>query len=137
MTYTVAVGDTLAKIAQRFLGDPLRYKELATLNNISNPNLIKVGQVIVIPSQTKSGVPTVPTPLIPTTPLVPTPLLPVPVTATPRVAPVEVIPSAPATGGSFFQNLLGNKKLLIALAVGAGLFFYMRSKKTSRQTAMG
>lgn len=45
-TYVVKQGDTLGEIAQRFLGSATKYKELAAINNISNPNLIYVGQVI-------------------------------------------------------------------------------------------
>lgn len=45
-TYTVKAGDTLWKICKLYLGDGNKYKEIAALNNISNPNLIRVGQVI-------------------------------------------------------------------------------------------
>ncbi|KYG90388.1 peptidoglycan-binding protein [[Bacillus] sp. KCTC 13219] len=45
-TYTVKSGDTLWAIAKKQLGDGSKYAELAKLNNLSNPNLIKVGQVI-------------------------------------------------------------------------------------------
>lgn len=43
---TVEKGDTLSGIAKKYLGDANKYKQLATLNGISNPNLIYVGQVI-------------------------------------------------------------------------------------------
>lgn len=45
-TYTVKKGDTLSGIALKYLGSASKYKELAAINNISNPNLIYVGQVI-------------------------------------------------------------------------------------------
>lgn len=45
-TYTVVRGDTLWGIAASKLGDGNKYKQLAAINNISNPNLIYVGQVI-------------------------------------------------------------------------------------------
>lgn len=45
-THTVKKGETLWAICQKELGDGSKYKEIATLNNLSNPNLIKVGQVI-------------------------------------------------------------------------------------------
>ena len=48
-TYTVVSGDTLFKIAEKFLGDGNRYTELAKHNNIANPDHIEVGQVITIP----------------------------------------------------------------------------------------
>lgn len=46
--YTVKRGDTLAKIAAKY---KTTYKELATFNGLSNPNLIRVGQVIKIPCE--------------------------------------------------------------------------------------
>lgn len=48
-TYKVVKGDTLAKIAKKYLGDSSRYSEIAKLNKISNPNSLKVGQVIKLP----------------------------------------------------------------------------------------
>lgn len=45
-TYTVQKGDTLWNIAKKYLGDGSKYKELATLNNITNPNFLTVGQVL-------------------------------------------------------------------------------------------
>lgn len=46
-TYTVVAGDTLSGIASRY---GTTYQELARINNIANPNLIYVGQVIKIPT---------------------------------------------------------------------------------------
>ena len=45
-TYTVQAGETLGEIAAKF-GMPYGY--LADVNNIPNPNLIYVGQVLTIP----------------------------------------------------------------------------------------
>lgn len=45
-THTVKSGDTLWAIAKKYLGNGSKYTELAKLNKISNPNIIKVGQVI-------------------------------------------------------------------------------------------
>lgn len=47
---TVERGDTLSAIALAHLGAASKYKQLATINNISNPNLIYVGQVIKLTS---------------------------------------------------------------------------------------
>ena len=47
-TYTVQKGDTLWDIAKEFLGDPTKYTQLAALNDLSNPNLIYVGQTITL-----------------------------------------------------------------------------------------
>jgi lipoprotein NlpD len=52
--YTVKRGETLAQIA---LDHGLDYRELATWNNIENPNVIRVGQVLVLspPGQSTAG----------------------------------------------------------------------------------
>ncbi len=46
--YTVKAGDTLWAIAKRYLGDGSRYPEIASDNNIQNPNLIFPGQEVRI-----------------------------------------------------------------------------------------
>ncbi len=46
-TYTVVKGDTLSKIAKRY---KTSVEALAAMNNISNVNLIRVGQVLKLPS---------------------------------------------------------------------------------------
>lgn len=48
-TYTVQSGDSLWKIAKLQLNDGSRYKEIAALNNISDPNRIQVGTVLKLP----------------------------------------------------------------------------------------
>ncbi len=45
-TYKVKKGDTLWAICKKYLGDGSKYPQIAKLNGIKNPNLIKVGQVI-------------------------------------------------------------------------------------------
>ncbi len=47
----VKKGDTLAKIAERYLGDASKYKELAKENNIKDPDRIYPGQEIRMPSR--------------------------------------------------------------------------------------
>jgi hypothetical protein len=49
-THKVVRGDTLWGIAEKYLGSGTKYKQLAAINNISNPNLIYVGQVIKLTS---------------------------------------------------------------------------------------
>lgn len=49
---TVEKGDTLTQIAVDYAGGYSKYKQLAAINNISNPNLIYIGQKIYL---TKSG----------------------------------------------------------------------------------
>lgn len=49
--YTVKKGDTLWGIAKKYLGNGAKYTQIYDANKsiISNPNLIKVGQVLTIP----------------------------------------------------------------------------------------
>lgn len=48
-TYTVASGDTLWAISERFYGDGNQYQRIADANGVSNPDLIHPGQVLTIP----------------------------------------------------------------------------------------
>ena len=50
--YTVQAGDTLWSIAQRF---NTTVDEIVALNNITNPNLIFPGQVLLIPATNPWG----------------------------------------------------------------------------------
>jgi len=50
---SVQSGETLYGIAEREMGDGAKYQELARYNNISNPNVISVGQIIRIPTSTR------------------------------------------------------------------------------------
>ena len=49
--YIVQKGDTLGAISKSFSGNAKDYLQLANANNISNPDLIEVGQKIVIPEK--------------------------------------------------------------------------------------
>jgi nucleoid-associated protein YgaU len=53
-TYTVKSGDTLSKIAREHLGDANAYMDIFNANRdqLSDPNLIKPGQVLKIPEPT-------------------------------------------------------------------------------------
>ena len=55
-TYTVNKGDSLSKIAKEFYGSANRWHEIydANRDQISNPDLIKPGQVLKIPTGSKS-----------------------------------------------------------------------------------
>lgn len=54
-TYEVQKGDNLWSIAKKFgLADPL---QLARLNGLKNPDLLKVGQVLNLPRETPGGPP--------------------------------------------------------------------------------
>ena len=51
-TYTVVGGDSLSKIAKKFFGNANRWHEIfdANKDQISNPDMIRVGQVLKIPA---------------------------------------------------------------------------------------
>ena len=50
-THTVKSGDTLSSIAQTYYGDASRWREIHGANSgiITNPDVIRVGQVLTIP----------------------------------------------------------------------------------------
>lgn len=48
-TYTVASGDTLWAISERFYGDGSQYQRIADASGVANPDLIRPGQVLTIP----------------------------------------------------------------------------------------
>jgi nucleoid-associated protein YgaU len=54
-TYTVKPGDTLSKIAKATLGEANAYMEIFNANRdqLTDPNVIKPGQVLKIPQATK------------------------------------------------------------------------------------
>lgn len=49
--YTIKHGDTLDKVAHRFYGkyDVTRIEEIKRINNISNPESLQIGQILIIP----------------------------------------------------------------------------------------
>ncbi|HHD63049.1 MAG TPA: LysM domain-containing protein, partial [Desulfobulbaceae bacterium] len=47
--YKVIAGDTLWSICQRYYQNPYLYLKLAKFNQIKNPNLIEVNQILKIP----------------------------------------------------------------------------------------
>jgi nucleoid-associated protein YgaU len=51
-TYTVAAGDSLSKIAKQFYGNANEYMKIFNANKdkLTDPNVIKPGQELVIPS---------------------------------------------------------------------------------------
>jgi nucleoid-associated protein YgaU len=54
--YTVVPGDSLSKISQRFYGDGKRWRKIfeANRDQISDPDLIRPGQKLKIPSAQQS-----------------------------------------------------------------------------------
>lgn len=48
-THKVVAGDTLSALADRFYGDATLFPVIAVANGITDPNVLAVGQVLVIP----------------------------------------------------------------------------------------
>ena len=94
-TYTVQYGENLSTIATRF---GIQTRDLARVNNIVNPNLVYVGQVLQIPA---SDAP-----------------IPVPVSATPVPSATIVPPQPTAThvvSGQFYQVQRGDNLYRISV----------------------
>ena len=53
--YTVKKGDTLSKIAEKYLGDPMKWYILMKFNDIDDPNLIEVGQTLKMNNMIAKG----------------------------------------------------------------------------------
>jgi nucleoid-associated protein YgaU len=55
-THTVASGDNLSKIAKKFYGNANRWREIFNANRdqLDNPDLIKPGQILKIPTASKA-----------------------------------------------------------------------------------
>ena len=50
LQYKVAPGDTLLRLADRFMEQPKRYREIARLNQLGDENVLKPGQTVRIPA---------------------------------------------------------------------------------------
>ena len=48
--YVVKSGDNLSNISKSFYGSPNEYNKIAQANNLSSPDLIRVGQQLKIPA---------------------------------------------------------------------------------------
>ncbi|MCW2928306.1 MAG: polysaccharide deacetylase family protein [Thermoleophilia bacterium] len=89
-TYTVRSGDTLSAIARRF---GTTVAKLTELNQIADPNRIRVGQVLKLPtSVATTPAPPTPAPTTPTTPTSP------PASGQPRVPSGPAISRVPGAG---------------------------------------
>lgn len=109
MNYTVVAGDTLSDIADNF---GVSVSDIVNANaSITDPNLIRVGQVINIPlagdssSSAPATISTTPSGAISE------------ITVTAQKIPVTPAPSAPFTFASLFKP----PRLYYTLAIGAGI----------------
>jgi S-formylglutathione hydrolase FrmB/phage tail protein X len=57
-THTVVAGETLSALALRYYGDAELYRLIATASGIANPNVINVGQRLILPDFTRYTVAT-------------------------------------------------------------------------------
>lgn len=48
-TYIVLEGDSLSSISFKFYGDYFAWEKIAAVNNIVNPDLLEVGDILIIP----------------------------------------------------------------------------------------
>jgi LysM repeat protein len=89
--YRVAVGDTLAIISQRLLGDANQFYGLARYNGIKVPRQLQVGQTIRVPGKAPRNLP--PAPASTAVPASPPPA-PAPAPAAPPPPPPAPAPAA-------------------------------------------
>ncbi len=47
--YTVAIGDSLSKLAAKFYGDPAKYPLIAERNSLQPTSILMIGQRLIIP----------------------------------------------------------------------------------------
>lgn len=92
--YTVKAGDTLYGLADRLLGDRLKFYALARYNGMAKPEELKVGQILQIPGVEKKPAPPPPPP-------------PARKPAAPPAAPAPAKPPARATDPARAKQLRG------------------------------
>lgn len=95
--YVVRSGDTLSRIAGRFLGDIYSFHILARYNNIKVPRQVGEGTTLRIPGKAPPPEPTRPTRPTPAKPE------PAPEPAPPPVAAAPVAPAEPSAGEKAFR----------------------------------
>jgi LysM repeat protein len=131
-TYVVQRGDMLGKIAQKF---GLTSAVLIAANGITNPNLIYVGQSLLIPASASvpaaTPLPATPVPATPV-PATPAPATPTPEAATPTPAPG--LPTAVAPGHLAGQIMLESNKPTYATKI-EDVWFYELVQNPTGQTA--
>lgn len=53
--HKIEKGEYLSKLAQRYYGDPQRWRELALINRAPNPDHVEVGEEILVPAANKAA----------------------------------------------------------------------------------
>ena len=94
--YRVQPGDTISRIAQRFLGDVQQFYILARYNDLRVPRQLQVGQTLKVPGKAPPPTPAAPATAAPSKPGAPTPPSAAPPSATTTPAVPTVDPAAAA-----------------------------------------
>ncbi len=140
--HKIEKGEYLSKLAQRYYGDPQRWRELALINRAPNPDHVEIGEEILVPAANKVAEvrrartltevnsvvrdqqslaerqPSAPmTDVVPTTPSEPTTPV-VDGTIEPRYSEPYVEEPAPAEQSSFPWLWLGIGAAVIAVVIG-------------------
>ena len=116
-TYTVRSGDTLSVIARRH---GVSMATLAQANNLTNPNALRIGQVLTIPSAAGSSA-------------VAAPVISAPA-ATPPAAPAAA-PAAPVTAGGYYTVAKGDTLSGIARRHGTTIAKIMQANRMTTAQA--
>lgn len=74
-TYQIQEGDWIWKVAEDKYGDGNKAEDILKANNISDPNELKVGQILILPSNIPTVTPSMAPSATPTITLTPTPTL--------------------------------------------------------------
>ena len=121
--YKAGAGDTVSRLASRFLGADSKANRDAILSVNptlqKNPDIIVLGRTYVIPAAPTASVAPAPLPTTPTTPPVPAPVeiaqQPIPPVPPPITPPATPTPAAPAPGESFYVVKPGDSLTKIAV----------------------
>jgi LysM repeat protein len=116
-TYTVRSGDTLSVIARRH---GVSIATLAQANNLTNPNALRIGQVLTIPSAAGSSA-------------VAAPVISAPAATTPA-APAAA-PAAPVTAGGYYTVAKGDTLSGIARRHGTTIAKIMQANRMTTAQA--
>lgn len=117
-TYTVRPGDTLSVIARRH---GVSLAALAQANNLTNPNALRIGQVLTIPGSAGS-------------PAAAAPAVSAPVTPTPA-ATVSPAPAAPVTATGYYTVSKGDTLSGIARRHGTTIAKIMQANRMTAAQA--
>lgn len=119
LEYVVQAGDTLSLIAGRY---GLDWRQLAAANQLSNPNIIEVGQVLRLPgAQNTAASPAATVVVTPTSSAAVTTSVTTAVTSTVASAPTAAVVTAPATTGGGRVHTVAAGDTIIVIAARYGL----------------